>query len=84
LKAAGEKLSGKVFNYNEEKNEVRFEGPITFLKVFKEFNITASALGSGNLATNDIKMNSIVTADVNLPPQAFQMMAADLQAVVKN
>ncbi|MEJ0054262.1 MAG: hypothetical protein WDN75_00580 [Bacteroidota bacterium] len=83
-KAAGEKLSGKVFNYNEEKNEVRFEGPVTFFKGFKEFNITASALGSGNLATNDIKMNSIIAADVNLPPQAFQMMAVDLQAVVKN
>lgn len=83
-KAAGEKLSGKVFDYNEEKQEVRFEGPVNFFKNFKDFNLTASALGSGNLVTNDIKMNSFIMADMNLPAQAYQTMAADLQAVVKN
>lgn len=83
-KAAGEKLSGKVFDYNEEKQEVRFEGPVNFFRNFKDFRLTASALGSGNLVTNDIKMNSFIMADMNLPAQAFQMMTADLQAVVKN
>ncbi|MBY0435636.1 MAG: hypothetical protein K2U26_16165 [Cyclobacteriaceae bacterium] len=83
-KAAGEKLSGKVFDYNEEKQEVRFEGSVNFFKGFKEFNITASALGSGHLETNEIKMNSFIMADMNLPTQAYQMMAADLQAVIKN
>lgn len=83
-KAAGEKLSGKVFDYNEEKQEVRFEGPVNFFKGFKDFKLTASALGSGNLVTNDIKMNSFIMADMNLPAQAYQTMAADLQAVVKN
>jgi hypothetical protein len=83
-KAAGEKLSGKVFNYNEEKQEVKFEGPVNFFKGYKDFSLTASALGSGNLETNEIKMNSFVMADMNLPPQAYQIMAADLQAVVKN
>ncbi len=83
-KAAGEKLAGKVFEYNEEKSEVRFEVPVTFFKGFKEFNLTASALGTGNLSTNEIKMNSLIMADINLPIQAYQMMAADLQAVIKN
>ena len=83
-KAAGEKLSGKVFDYNEEKQEVRFEGPVNFFKGFKEFSLTASALGSGNLETNEIKMNSFIMADMNIPTQAYQMMATDLQAVVKN
>ncbi len=83
-KAAGEKLSGKVFAYNEEKQEVRFEGPVTFFKGFKEFNLTSSALGSANLETNDAKMNSFIMADMNLPDQAYQMMASDLMAVIKN
>ncbi len=83
-KAAGEKLSGKVFDYNEEKGEVKFEGPVSFFKGFKDFSITASALGTGNLATNDIKMNSFVMANMNVPEAAYQIMAADLQAVVKN
>ncbi len=83
-KAAGERLSGKVFDYNEEKQEVRFEGPVNFFKGFKDFRLTAAALGSGNLVTNDIKMNSLIMAEMNLPAQAYQMMATDLQAVVKN
>ncbi|NOT75427.1 MAG: hypothetical protein HOP08_10890 [Cyclobacteriaceae bacterium] len=83
-KAAGEKLSGKVFNYNEEKSEVHFEGPVNFFKGFKDFTVTASGIGSGNLETNDIKMNSFMMVDMNLPIQSYQMMAADLQDIIKN
>jgi hypothetical protein len=83
-KAAGEKLSGKVFDYNEEKQEVRFEGPVNFFKNFNDFKLTASALGSGNMVTNDIKMNAFIMVDMNVPAQAYQVMAADVQAVVKN
>ena len=83
-KASGEKLSGKVFAYNEEKQEVRFEGPVNFFKNLKDFSLTTSALGSGNLETNIIRMNSFVMADMNVPPQALQLMALQLQEVVKN
>ena len=83
-KAVGEKLSGKVFDYNEEKDEVKFEGPVNFFKGIKDFNITAAALGTGNLATNDIKMNSFIMANMNVPDAALQLMATDLQAVIKN
>lgn len=84
LKAAGEKLSGKVFNYNEDKQEVRFEGPVTFFRGGKDFNLISSALGSGNLETNDIKMNSFIMADMNVPAAAYQLMALNLQDVIKN
>jgi hypothetical protein len=84
-KAAGEKLSGKVFAYNEDKQEVRFEGPVNFFKGgLKDFKITASALGSGNLETNDIKMNSFIMAEMNIPSQAYDMMAKTIQEVIKN
>ncbi|MBS1680621.1 MAG: hypothetical protein JST48_02820 [Bacteroidetes bacterium] len=83
-KAAGEKLSGKVFNYNEDKQEVKFEGPVTFFKGSKDFNLTSSALGSGNLETNEIKMNTLLLADMNIPAAAYQMMAVNLQEVIKN
>ncbi len=83
-KAAGEKLSGKVFNYNEDKQEVHFEGPVSFFKGSNDFNITASSLGSGNLETNEIKMNSFLMANMNLPSAAYQMMAVNLQEVIKN
>ncbi|HEY5823039.1 MAG TPA: hypothetical protein VIT44_01655, partial [Cyclobacteriaceae bacterium] len=82
-KAAGEKLSGKVFAYNEDQQEVRFEGPVTFFKDIKGFSLTSSALGSGNMETNDIKMNSFIMADMNVPTMAFDLMARDIQEVIK-
>ncbi len=83
-KSAGEKLSGKVFAYNEEKQEVRFEGPVNFFQNTKDFNLTATALGSGSLETNAIKMNSFVMADMNIPPAVYQLMATSLLEVIKN
>ncbi len=83
-KASGEKLSGKVFNYNEDKQEVKFEGQVNFFKGSKDFNLIASAIGSGNLETNEIKMNALILADMNLPLAVYQMMADNLQEVIKN
>lgn len=84
-KARGEKLSGKVFAYNEDKQEVRFEGPVNFFKGgLKDFKITASALGSGNLETNDIKMNSFIIPEMNIPQAAYDLMAKNILEVIKN
>jgi hypothetical protein len=83
-KAAGEKLTGTVFAYNEDKQEVRFEGPVNFFTGSKDFNLTASALGSGNLETNDIKMNSFVMVDMNVPTMVYQLMATNILEVIKN
>lgn len=84
-KASGEKLTGKVFAYNEDKQEVKFEGKVNFFSGgSKDFQITASALGSGNLETNDIRLNTFLMADMNIPAQALQVMAIDLQNVIKN
>lgn len=83
-KAAGENLEGKVFNYNEEKQEVKFEGPVTFFKGTNDFNISASAIGSGNMETNEIKMNTLLLANMKMPDAAYRMMALSLQNVIKN
>ncbi len=84
LKASGEKLTGKVFAYNEDKQEVRFEGQVNFFTGgSKDFRITSSALGSGNLETNDIRMNAFMMIDTNVPAQALQIMALDLQQAIK-
>lgn len=84
LKASGEKLSGKVFSYNEDKQEVRFEGQINFFGNAREFKLVASAIGSGNMESNEIRVNSLIMADINVPPSIFQSMALDLQEVIKN
>ncbi len=83
-KAAGEKLEGKVFAYNEEKQEVNFEGPVKFFGGIKDFSLISSAIGSGNLETNEIKMNALIQADMGIPTIAYQTMALQLQEVIKN
>jgi hypothetical protein len=83
-KAAGEKLSGKVFTYNEEKQEVTFEGPINFFKNTNGFKLTASAIGSGSLTTNEIKINSFIMTDMAIPDMAYQLMANNLLEVIKS
>lgn len=82
-KAHGEKLSGNVLAYNDDKEEVRFEGPVTIFKNLPDFNLTVSAIGSGNIETNEIKMNTLVALEANVPAQVFQLMAQNLQAVIK-
>jgi hypothetical protein len=83
-KAAGNKLSGRVFSYNEDTQEVRFEGPVNFFKSSNEFKLNATVIGNGNLETNDIKINSFLTTEMSLPPASFQLMATALQEVIKN
>ena len=83
-KAAGNKLSGKVFAYKDETMQVRFEGPINLFQGTKDFNVTASALGQGNLETNEIRMNSFLMMETGVPTQAFDIMAKQIQDVIKN
>jgi len=83
-KAAGNKLAGKVFSYNDEKQHVKFEGEVKLFSGFKDFNVSASAIGSGQLDKNEFKMNSLVAVDCAVPSTAFDAMARNLQDVIKN
>jgi hypothetical protein len=83
-KAAGNKLSGKVFAYKDETMQVRFEGPINLFQGTKDFNVTASALGQGNLETNEIRMNTFLMMETAVPMAAFDLMAKQIQDVIKN
>jgi hypothetical protein len=83
-KATGEKLSGKVFAYNEEKQEVKFEGPVSFFRGSKDFSVAATSLGSGNLETNEIKLNAFLMADMALPAGILDQLALQIQEVIKN
>ncbi|MBA4054265.1 MAG: hypothetical protein C0490_06100, partial [Marivirga sp.] len=83
-KAAGNKLSGKVFAYKDETMQVRFEGPVSLFQGSKDFNVTSSALGQGNLETNEIRMNSFLMVDTSIPVQAFDIMGKQIMDVIKN
>ncbi len=83
-KAAGNKLSGKVFAYNDNNLNIRFEGPVNLLSGNTAFNVKATVIGQGNLETNDIRMNSMVLVDAKIPTTAFDIMARDIQSVIAN
>jgi hypothetical protein len=83
-KAAGNKLSGKVFAYKDETMQVRFEGPVNLFQGTKDFNVTATALGQGNLETNEIRMNSFLMVDTSVPTAAFDVMGKQILDVIKN
>ena len=83
-KAVGNKLSGKVFAYNDETSQVRFEGPVNLFAGSKNFNITSTAIGSGNFETKEVRMNSFLMVDTDVPSAAFDLMARNIKEVIKN
>jgi hypothetical protein len=82
-KAAGNALSGKVFAYKDENQQVRFEGPVKLFNGSKDFNITSTAIGQANMESNDVKMNSLLVVDSNVPVTVFDLMAKQIQDVIK-
>lgn len=83
-KARGNTLAGKVFAYHDIDRKVRFEGPVKIFRGSKDFDVTATAIGQGNMETNDIRLNSFLMLDTNVPATAFDIMANELQEVIKN
>lgn len=83
-KAAGNKLSGKVFSYNDETRRVTFEGQVNMFQGPKNFKVTTTAIGSGSMETNEIMMNSFVVVDTDIPSTILDIMARQLQDVIKN
>lgn len=83
-KAAGNKLSGKVFAYNDETQQVRFEGHINLFQGATNFNVTSTALGTANMETKEVTMNTLMMMDSDVPVPALDLMARDLQDVIKN
>jgi hypothetical protein len=83
-KAKGNKLSGKVFAYHDLDRRVRFEGPVNLFRGSKGFNITSTALGQGNIETNEIRLNSFLLVDSSVPEAAVDLMGKQIQEVIKN
>lgn len=83
-KAAGHKLSGKVFTYNDSTRAVKFEGPVKIFNGSKDFNVSATTIGTGSFQTNEFRMNTMLMIDSNVPTAAFDLMARNLQDVIKN
>ncbi|MFZ9503751.1 MAG: hypothetical protein ACO263_04175 [Cyclobacteriaceae bacterium] len=83
-KALGEKLSGKVLAYLEDKEEIKFEGPINFFRNNPDFIVESSAIGFGNLKTDEVKLNGLVTIDAAIPPSVLTALSESLLKAIKD
>jgi hypothetical protein len=77
-------LSGKVYAYNDETSQARFEGHVNLFSGSKNFDITSTAIGAANFESNEVRLNSFLMIDTDVPSAAFDVMARDLQEVIKN
>lgn len=82
-KDLGLSYSGKVFAYDETNRNIRFEGPVHFMDNSKTRAIVASAIGLGNMATNELSFTSFMTMSFKVPNQLFDMMGDDFYNVIQ-
>lgn len=72
-------LAGEVFRYNENKQQLSFEGPVDFMPFKSEsFGLETAVLGEGNLETNEFTMDAMMLMNIDLPGQAIDILGADL------
>lgn len=81
-KKAGTSFAGSVYAYNENTSDIRFEGPFNFISNEGTFNLKAAGKGMGNLKTNEYTFNAFLAFQYDVPPQATEIMAADIKDVV--
>ena len=72
-------LAGEVFRYNENKQQLSFEGPVDFMPYKSEsFSVETAGIGEGNLETNEFTLDAMMLLNIDLPGQAVDIMGADL------
>jgi hypothetical protein len=82
-KDRGESYAGKVFAYDDTDQDIRFEGPIHFVENSRTMAIVASAIGNGNMASNELSFASFLTMDFKLPSTIYSLMADDFARVIE-
>lgn len=72
--------AGNMFSYNEETQDVSFEGKLNFISPFsKGIDLQAAGKGTGNLDSADFKVNAAMAMTLGIPPTALPFMAGDLK-----
>jgi len=74
--------SGNMFSYNEDTQDVTFEGKLNFISPFsKGIDFQAAGKGTGNLDSADFQANAMLVMNLGLPPTATPFMAGDLKTM---
>lgn len=85
LKITGQSFSGRVFTFNENTQNVEFEGPLNFINniLNQGVEVNAAGMGKGNYGKSTYDINAFLTLDYDIPDNAVQIMAADIFEIVE-
>lgn len=72
-------FAGSMFSYNEDEQNVTFEGKLTFLAGPNVSNIQASGKGKGNLDSANYEVEAMFTMALGMPLEAQTAMAGNLK-----
>ncbi len=76
--------AGNMFSYNEETQDVSFEGKLNFISPYsKGIDLQAAGKGSGNLDSADFQVNAALAMNLGIPATATPFMAGDLLAMAE-
>ncbi len=79
-KLNGSSYAGSMFSYNEDTQNVGFEGKMNFVGANnKGIKVEGSGIGFGNLDSATFEIDALMTIDYELPAETFPLMAADLK-----
>ena len=71
---------GNMFSYNEETQDVSFEGKLNFVSpLSKGLTVQGAGKGSGNLDSADFKINAMLVMDFGLPVTSVPLMSQNLK-----
>ena len=84
-KTSGSSFGGSTMVYNEESQNILFEGPINFLGTEnKQLDINASILGAGNRQSGEISGDCMLSINLpDAPVSAMAEMAVDLTDIIE-
>lgn len=82
-KVQGKSYAGKIFTYNEETSDIKFEGPFTFIKNQSKFTLKSAGKGRGNLDSREYVFNTFMVYDFDVPIQAMDIMGFDISDVAE-
>ncbi|MFY0626345.1 MAG: hypothetical protein JXR07_08630 [Reichenbachiella sp.] len=74
---------GKSFVYNDEKEMLYFEGPVSFINNKSEFAVNGTVVGVGTPAANIYELDAMLLLDMDLHPTFLSTMTEDIANVVE-
>ncbi|MBF9236456.1 hypothetical protein I2I05_03515 [Hymenobacter sp. BT683] len=74
---------GAVLTYTDSTSALAFRGPMTFINSNKNYKMVGSGVGTANPDSARYTVDALLGIDIEMPPKAVEVMAAELAKVTK-